>query len=203
MKVYLVTVPSHSSQQLPVSPRDPDSRRRNTERPALSSCTELKAELVLCRAAELSYLAAGILRIFVILSSSSPWATQRALPGVVFDSSALYTLPEPLLRSHLHGITEGATLPRNSLVVGSWNLVVKPTSSYLNILPSLESELHDHTPISPRTVAHPSTNQGRCCLTSVIERELVFQHRHRAVDPRGVGDHSFSACVIELGQNRS
>ena len=54
---------------------------------------------------------------------------------------------------------------------------------YLNILTGLESELHDHTPISPRTVAHPSTNQGRCCLTSVIERELVFQHRHRAVDP--------------------
>ena len=53
---------------------------------------------------------------------------------------------------------------------------------YLNILTSLESELHDHTPISPRTVAHPSTNQGRCCLTSVIEWELVFQHRHRVVD---------------------
>ena len=52
----------------------------------------------------------------------------------------------------------------------------------LNILTSLESELHDHTPISPRTVAHPSTNQGRCCLTSVIERELVFQHRHRVVN---------------------
>ena len=53
---------------------------------------------------------------------------------------------------------------------------------YLNILTSLESKLHDHTPISPRTVAHPSTNQGRCCLTSVIEQELVFQHRHRVVD---------------------
>ena len=102
-----------------------------TGRPALSSRTKLKAELVLCRAAELSYLAAGILRIFVVLSSSSPWATQRALPGVVFDSSALYTLSEPLLRSHLHGITEGATLPRNLLVVGSWNLVVKPTFSHL------------------------------------------------------------------------
>ena len=50
------------------------------------------------------------------------------------------------------------------------------------IFSSLESELHDHTPISPWTVTHPSTNQSRCCLTSVIKWELVFQHRYKVVD---------------------